>query len=100
MYGFTYVWQKFVENKIENIIPVGIEAPTLYQTNPLLKLDFDVREYRLLTDNLSLLDSSKKVEEESPFIPTLPEQLEDSIISLPEYKWPSFLDTHFVEPLH
>tara|TARA_R110000751_G_scaffold224277_1_gene326369 strand:- start:143 stop:487 length:345 start_codon:yes stop_codon:yes gene_type:complete len=97
LYGFTPVWQKFTENKIENIIPVGIELPALDQTNSLIKLDFDVREYRLLTDNLSLPDCSKKVEEESPFISTLPEQLEDSFISLPEYKWPSFFDTHFVE---
>ncbi len=99
LYGFTHVWQKFTEKKIENIIPVGIEVPTLYQTNSLIKLDFDVREYRLLTDNLSLPDCSKKVEEESPVISTLPEQLEDSFISLPEYKWPSFFNTNFDEPL-
>ena len=97
LYGFTYVWQKFTENKIENVIPDGIEEKGVEYIDPLKELHFDVREYRLLIDNLSLPDCSKKVEEESPFIPTLPEQLEDSFISLPEYKWPSFFDTHFVE---
>ena len=97
LYGFSHFWQKFSNNNVENIIPEGIEVPALEQITPLLNLDFDVREYRLLTDNLSLLDSSKKVEEESPFISTLPEQLENNFISLPDYKWPSFFDTYFVE---
>ena len=97
LYGFAHVWQKFSDKKIKNIIPDRIEVPALDQINPLLKLDFDVREYRLLLGNLSLLDSSKKVEEESPSISTLPEHLVDNFISLPEYKWPSFFDTHFVE---
>jgi hypothetical protein len=99
LYGFTYVWQKFVEKKIENIIPGEVEEKGLEHINPLKELHFDVREYRLLIDNLSLPDVSKKIEEELPPNNILPEKLKDNFKSRPEYKWPSFFDTNFDKPL-